>query len=195
MPTHLERNLTNQSFVRPWKIIIFTCILFHIRHSRFTCAPSSDPLGNTCPPPECRHSAVGAAAARAVRRVGPGVRGGARAGGDGRGAGRGGGGRLPLVDGVAPHSHAAPAREAHAALRTYADLRLKRWTSGLARSRRHTLRGPRTGTEPSHAALGAHLRQSGRRFYLEHSPAFLDAPGEWVRQERSGDDRAAEEAR
>ena len=35
--------------------------------------------------------------------------------------------------------------------------------------------------QPSHAALGAHLRQSGRRFYLEHSPAFLDAPGEWVR--------------
>ena len=34
--------------------------------------------------------------------------------------------------------------------------------------------------QPSHAALGAHLRQSGRRFFLEHSPAFLDAPGEWL---------------
>ena len=31
--------------------------------------------------------------------------------------------------------------------------------------------------QPSHAALGAHLRQSGRRFFLEHSLAFLDAPG------------------
>ena len=39
--------------------------------------------------------------------------------------------------------------------------------------------------QPSHAALGAHLRQSGRRFYLEHSLAFLDAPGEWVRADNA----------
>jgi len=42
--------------------------------------------------------------------------------------------------------------------------------------------------QPAHAPLGTHLRQSGRRFYLEHARAFLDAPGEWVVQRASGED-------